>query len=470
MCVSVEHEVPVIRMNSEEGVPNFFFQELWDNLVGEGWKRNSFGVQRDFRTNTSAVCNCLQNAQVISTDTGPTLEFATCPALTIKEIESQLSELRLMVGVKLRQMKLEMVGSGVHPFIGDSEEEYYHFRTPRPPYDYAIKERGWSHRSILHIAAFQEVVDVPFEKAITLLSVMHRLAGLILFLCRNDPDYRGTYGGSLSIRPGAWKRHIPKIGRFSSDRHKVWLPEEEIASWEQYLALLWQKNPMFILGTKNSGLVFVPSHPTFWDFLSSPPSNGWNALSLESEQRLTLQPELNHLVQTDWTYMGLARLRWKWREDTDIQELVAARREGRTERFLAEHLEKVLLENRSTACPPPGEEMASLALIVGIRENLKEAKRFIDRHSYSFWLRVAEVAEREALQGAKVEKMSVLVLLQDLLEIAREGLARRGSGEEKYLAPLVERLRLETSSSEITFDLYKKEGMEGVLRKLLYRF
>jgi len=468
MYISVECELPTIELNSTNPVKHSVFQRLWHELKAEGWNKNQFGVSRSISEKPKP---CILPDQVITTDTGPTLEIIPSPSLSILEVDSQLADLRQLVVQKLARHGFGLLGSGIHPYLRSAQPDYYTCRTPRINYDYAIKERDWHHWTVLGIAATQEVIDIPFDQAIRVIRVMNRLAGLFIFLCRNDPNYDPLpVNHQLSTRPLAWRKHIPANSRFPCDRHKVWLPvDKEIQSWADYIRLLWMTNPMFPLGTKSGDCVFVPEHPTFWKYLRCPPSRGWPAQSISNGSRYCVQPDISQVAQTDWTYMGFARLRWQWKDNTEISvdDLITAIEHDHVDRFLADNLTKVLLENRSIATPPPGEELASLALICGLVLNLDETEALAFSQPYQFWLSVAKASEIQ-LFDSTVDGQSITDLISHLLKIAQTGLQQRN--EDHYLAPLWRRLtRRQSPSEDNLFTLQKTGSIQQTMKQLLYK-
>ena len=470
MLMSVEHEIPAVPIDGTDGVLPEVFESLWSSLELEGWGReNRFVVSR---APPSFNINAKKPEQVLTTDTGPTVEIAPSPAESVGEIENQLLGLRRLILPKLLANGVALLGSGIHPFLGTSEEEYLCFRTPRGAYDYAVNKthgRGWDHRAILNIAAMQEVVDIPINYAPTILNVMHRLAGIFVFLFRNDPDYQDVAGGRLSVRPFSWREQVAR-GRFPEDRHKIGLPESEISTWCSYLRLLWEMNPMFMLGTKSNGLVYVPEHPTFARFILNAPDVGWRAHRMNTAEEVLIAPEMDHVRNTDWSYMGLARLRLFWREETKLSEVVAAyltQDEKTIATFMEENLEKVLIENRSSATPPPGSEMCSLALIVGLLENIDAVEIFVKAYSYDFWLAMASAAEFVPFDSS-VQTVYIPELAKLVLAFARDGLVHRGLGEEVYLENLENRISCKQSHSELMLKLANERGIDAVVESLRY--
>jgi len=465
MLISVEHEMPAVYLDSKAGVAPCVFIDLWKELSAEGWTPDGhFALSRKV---PRAYPGAQKSSQMMSTDTGPTLEIAPSPGERIVEVEQQLCEIRTAAVKKLKAKGIGLLGSGVHPHLGNTLDEYYLYRTPRSVYDYAIKERGHHHRMLLNIAAIQEVIDVPIIKAPSMLSTMHRLAGVFIFFHRNDPALRGP-DHLLSVRPMAWRDQVTISGIFPGDRLKVGLPEEEANTWQSYMRLLWDANPMFILGTKSSGVVYIPEHPTFGAFISS--DREWVARRLDTGENVYVAPSMSYVAQTDWTYMGFARLRLFWKDGVSLSGLVTAYQGDSTmiEEFLSANLEKVLLENRSSACPPPGEEMCPLALVVGLIENFNEVERFAKARPYSFWLKLASAAEWQSFDSS-VENTGVLEILSRILSLSRSGLLKRGLGEERYLEPLVRRIAEKKSPSERMLDFYRQGQESAVIENLLYR-
>lgn len=467
MLISVEHELPAIRLGDTSGVLPEVFTGLWDDLLRSGWYREAeFAVARRVR---NPHPDAQKPIQVITTDTGPTIELVPCPSESIREIERQLAVLRSVVIPRLHSLGIGLLGSGVHPFLGTTEAEYACYRTPRKAYDYAVRERGWKHRSILNIAAMQEVIDIPVANAPRYVALMHRLAGIFLFLNRNDPDFRTfNRSGVLSLRPSAWRNQVPNTGKFGSDQYMVGVPTAEVGTWREYLRLLWQKHRMFMLGTKCEGLIYIPEHPTFAAFILSPPTRGWRARNIAGRD-VQVMPTMEHVSQTDWSYMGFARLRIFWKEETQLPDLIAAYQSGEDHiaAFMTEHVKKVLLENRSSAAPPPGEEMCSLAFLAGLVESFGAVEEYVRRKPYAFWRDLVRAAESVPLSG-NVQGIPVVEILEDLLALSSAGLARRARGEGKYLDPLHQRIRDQQSPAERMHKLCAANGIEAVVKELLY--
>jgi gamma-glutamylcysteine synthetase len=462
MLVSAELEHPVVSLRDGQPAHPSLFMSVWEKLAENSWNPVEFGVSRECAQEAS----CINPAQSIVTDTGSTIELVPSPSGSVSGIARQLPALQDDVRSVLESYGYAMLGCGVHPNLRAIPADYYWFRTPRACYDYAIEKRAWHHWSIVNIAAVQEVIDVAFEDAPRAVRLLHRLSGLMNFILRNDPDINGDYTGVLSVRPCAWKEHVPSSGPFASDAGRVCVPAQEICSWQDYLSLLWEQSAMFLVGTKNTDSAYLPEHPTFMRFLQNAPKDGWPAKTLSGE-KIEVIPEPAHIQQTDWSYMGFARIRWKWREDpASIEELVESWQRGDIEAYLARNLEKVVVENRSNSTQQPGESLVSLGLVSGLLANLEEALEFAFREPYSFWLSVLNASMTEPLDTS-LDGRSIPGYARDMVDIARRGLKMRGEvNGASDLSPLYQRIEDKCSPSESLLRDYHEGGIMKLIERL----
>lgn len=459
--ISTELELPVVnRADGSPPLPDVFLA-LWADMARRGWTAGNFCVTRDRPSEAS----CISSNQAISTDTGPVIELVASPSRTLAGVAAQVKTLQDEVRAALDDAGCAMLGSGVHPGLRPVPADYYRYRTPRPAYDYAITERGWRHWSIVDKAAVQELVDVSFEDAPRAVRLLHRLTGLMNFVLRNDPGIHGLEG-RLSVRSLAWRSHVPHTGAFAGDSRRVVIPETEIGGWQDYLSLLWESAPMFLAGTKNHGQAFVPGRPTFLEFLARAPRDGWDGRLLDGSPTRVI-PTHSHVAATDWSYMGFARIRWKWRpQPPSVSEIVDAWQSGAIEALMARSLEKVVIENRGTSTQPPGEELVSLALVAGLLANLDEATDFSRSSPYSFWVRLLDESTRLPLQSVVLGR-SVPDLLRETIAIASRGLGRRGEpSPDAWFAPLHQRLEDGVSPAERRLREIRAGGPAELIRNV----
>lgn len=460
--VSTELELPVVTL--ADGSPPLppVFVALWRDLVDRGWRAGDFNINRDHPCDGP----CISANQAMSTDTGPVIELVTSPSVTIAGIAAQMAALQAEARAALERQGCAMLGSGVHPGLRPVPADYYRYRTPRPAYDYAISQRGWRHWSIVDKAAVQELVDVSFADAPRAVRVLHRLTGLLNFVLRNDPGLHARGTPRLSVRSLAWTSHVPHAGPFAADARKVVVPEKEITSWQDYLSLLWASGPMFLIGTKNHGHAYVQEHPSFLEFLARAPREGWAGTLIDGTST-RIVPAFSHVAATDWSYMGFARIRWKWRpQPPAIAEILEAWNRGGIEDLLERSLEKVVIENRGTSTQPPGDEMVSLALVAGLLANLDETTELTQSAPYSFWVRLLGESTRQPLDSV-VDGRSVPNLAREVIAIAKRGLIRRGeSSPDTWLAPLLQRIEDGVSPSDRRLGEFRRGGTAELIRSV----
>jgi gamma-glutamylcysteine synthetase len=221
---------------------------------------------------------------------------------------------------------------------------------------------------------------------------------------------------------------------------------------------------MFLAGTKDHGAVWVPEHPTFLRFLEEAPAEGWPARTLSGDA-VRVHPAPEHIAQTDWTYMGFARVRWKWRQGLeDVGPFLEAWRADGMEAFLASHLEKLVIENRCNSTQPPAHSLVSLALVSGLLANLDDALELVSREPYAFWVSVLHASTTRPLDTT-VEGRSIPAYAREMVDVARRGLRARGEDDpDSALSELDRRIGENTSPSEELLREYRSGGLARLLK------
>lgn len=103
------------------------------------------------------------------------------------------------------------------------------------------------------------------------------------------------------------------------------------------------------------------------------------------------------------------------------------------------------IEFRSVCCQPLQETMTVAAFHLGLMEKVGELDRLLEQDTVLYQHGYSEVELRKLMNGRKwpnfVDKVALQRLCVDVLDLAKEGLLKRGFGEEKYLLPLYDRAR-----------------------------
>lgn len=455
--ISMEVEYPLVEKLSPHPIVHQRVRDMYSLLCQIGWShvidpRNKL-VTGTFRMDKQ-VDGCLTSTQTITTDTGPLLEIVTHPELNLNDLNLQLKELKLIVSLVLEKINARILGMGIHPLLQATVDEYKKYRSPRSAYEYAIVQRGWPHEKLVNVAAIQEIVDVPKQDVFDALRVLLRLNGIMIFLFRNAPDIFGADEGLLSVRPKKWLDSMKSDNpHFKNDVFKCNIPQKEFTGWQDYFDLLLKQFPMFLMGTKKQGLFYIPEHPCFWEFLTNAPKDGWKAKDFNGN-KIEIFPEIPHFDCLDWTYFGLTRPRWLLKPEADLDEIITAFRENQIDEVFKKLTRKIVIENRCNANSFPGEEMASVAFVLGIVENIVEAKKFVMQKSYDFWYRLFELSQKQPLKTAVIDDIKVIDLIKDFFKIAQAGLKIRGLQEEVYLEKIIPVIENEKSRAEVVMELY----------------
>ncbi len=122
------------------------------------------------------------------------------------------------------------------------------------------------------------------------------------------------------------------------------------------------------------------------------------------------------------------------------------------------------IEIRPACQQPPEEPLAAVALSLGLVEGLAEAKAYLETVlADDFWSVMRRYRVEAIIHGIRAREPAP-GFLKEVLRIAQEGLARRGRGEEIFLAPLWERLKQHTIPGDTNRQILRREGMDAFLR------
>ncbi|MGE5264986.1 MAG: hypothetical protein ACM3S0_16520, partial [Acidobacteriota bacterium] len=123
------------------------------------------------------------------------------------------------------------------------------------------------------------------------------------------------------------------------------------------------------------------------------------------------------------------------------------------------------IEVRPACQQPPGESMVANALALGWVESLPQvAAYFDDALGPDPWPAMVRYRRAVAERGLAARE-PVPGLVCTLVEIAQSGLARRGRGEEGFLAPAWERLERGASPGMRAKSILQKRGMLGLTKE-----
>jgi hypothetical protein len=381
------------------------------------------------------------------------------PATTLLGLEAQQRELDEELAPVLERHGLFLWCTETPPAVTPTRQHYALFQTYwRGEYAFR-RHRGEDHYWFSWTIGNNPALDVTVEEAIPFLNVVLRLTGLTLFLRRlgSISGGRPAPAGRLTVRPWAigqlWGR-----SPYSSDIFRGEMMGRDFAGWADYLRVLMGLRLSAVVGADGRPYR-VQGDPTFERLVRATPPHGWLAASTDGVQRSLQDPRLRGVVGLQ-RQVAFSRLRWAFDRDAPAAELLDAVDAGEEtlRAYLAGTVGKCYIEVRSDACPPPGEELATLALYLGLIENLDAAEaRIVRGRPRRFWRTLYLAAESGPME-AQVEQEWIPDVIGEVLDIAHSGLVRRGLGEERLLLPLTERVDRLTSPAEEALEVFHAAG------------
>jgi len=125
------------------------------------------------------------------------------------------------------------------------------------------------------------------------------------------------------------------------------------------------------------------------------------------------------------------------------------------------------VESRMCCQQPPTETLTSAALTLGIIENLEAAEDLARKFPIETWREIRKKASQYTF-NAHINEFSILPSIQNLLDIANEGLKKRNLQEEVFLQPLYERLEQRKSPADVAIEIFNTGGMKALLEHVSF--
>lgn len=128
------------------------------------------------------------------------------------------------------------------------------------------------------------------------------------------------------------------------------------------------------------------------------------------------------------------------------------------------------IEVRMPCQQPPNEALVTAAISLGLLENLEKATEFIQCLKASEWHQLRRDAIAVGLQTTlHGNTHNFHQLLHEILNIAEEGLKKRGWEEEVFLKPLFDRLETQQNPADKALAIFTEKGVEGIVELLQWR-
>lgn len=347
-------------------------------------------------------------------------------------VKQELSD----VVAALSQEGATVFNASEHPCCRIDAKWYAQVCVPRTIYKELVGYREWLHRvGIDSKAQNGPCTSVDVRQAARALNVTLGLAPALIALYANSPLEGGRVTGLKENRLTIWSRMF-KHSRFSGDFLLQCLPERPFKDLGDYFRWMFGPgtvsralSPGFTTDYKSAGGVFLHGDPSLSAFLMS---SQWQGRSPGTNEVITLKPNVEHFVYSQFANFLDARWRYRLERFPSVDVLLQAwERPGGIEELFSDCGADGYIEGRAPGAVfadrqlvnEAGAELASTvtispsALQLGLLRNIEQAEAVMQKWG---WLRLRGM-RAQAIKYALADD-AVCALAQDVLHVAGQGL------------------------------------------------
>jgi len=369
-----------------------------------------------------------QNDTVASCETGfCKVEFALAHVKSLFDLEQSIHDLRHELRPFTDEHKVHFLGYGIQPVTAPSKRLLMK-KTRTSVWDkvfpsnrHVARQDGDDVHLFTINAASHVHVSVTRDEAIPAVNVLNGFAGAQIALTANsniwlgrvDPEYK-------CVAEKFWDWWMPESNR-------VGVPQRPFEGVQDYVQTIASFRPVYV---KRAGRPIVMKRYTaFADFYCAGRAVGFDADGRE----VSFVPEESDIDLHNTCYWYNARL----------------------SRYCT-------VENRVNDQQPPADLSCVAALTLGLVSALSEASETLSRFDWNHLRTAREIACKSALNGS-TDTFTLPELARTMLWLATVGLRRRGLGEERFLAPLWNRLSRRTCPADEAAQLFNDGGIEALV-------
>jgi gamma-glutamylcysteine synthetase len=402
---------------------------LWTYLESRGWK-----PVQDKMTGrvVGARKKGQQNDTVAGCETGfCKAEFSLAHVANLFDLQKQIDELRAELKPFCDKNKVCFLCYGIQPVSPPSKRLMIKKRRTSPwtkafGSNRCIDEKDGDDMHLFTINAASHVhVSVSPEEAIDAVNVLNGFSGAQIALTANsniwqgrtDPDYK-------CVAEKFWDWWMPDSGR-------VGMPRKPFKDIEDYVGTIVGFKPVYVV--RNGNPIVLEKYETFEEYYRLGRAVGRDT----REQEVSFVPDEGDIDIHNSCYWYNARI----------------------SRYFT-------VENRVNDQQPPDALLCIAAMTLGLVSVLSEAKAVLSSYDWEILREAREVACREGLLGKVGDREDELALIAlRMWALARQGLIRRGLGEEKFLDPLERRLHASKCPADRAENLFESGGIDALLDK-----
>lgn len=421
--IGVELEYPAVD-SSGASIKSNDSALIWQELKFKGWQMIKDAY-------TKKAISVLKSNDRIDTDWGAgLLELALAPCSNLHQLQKRIQRRLKIITSVAKKLDFLLLAYGIQPKTKCSgvhltQKSYYPLILQN--FFSSKQKRENCIRINCSIAANQVNIDLDAREAIDAINVFNGLSGLFIALCANSPVYQNKITGFHEYRSYL----IDSLAELKF-QSRLGMPPRPFKDLSDYFLEILKINPLFII--RGSKIIDIANNKkmTFEQYLQG---QNWRGRALTGEI-VKVNPQMQDLLLVQKFYWPEGRLRFAFKKEAALSEFLSVyKNNNQFIAFCRKNLTKLYLEVRSCATAPQDEEIASVALSLGLLSDLSEAKKLYKSLNWNKWRRIRKNAIIKSM-----EYEQILPLIEKILTIAKTGLRSRGLKEEKYLEICLERL------------------------------
>ncbi|MBC8217036.1 MAG: hypothetical protein H8E73_01095 [Planctomycetes bacterium] len=369
-----------------------------------------------------------QNDTVAGCETGfCKAEFSLAHVANLFDLQEQIDELRAELEPFCERNNVRFLCYGIQPVTPPSEGLMIKKGRTSPwvktfGSNRHVDEKDGDDVHLFTINAASHVhISVCPEEAIDAVNVLNGFSGAQIALTANSNIWRGRMDPEYKcVAEKFWDWWMP-------DSDRVGMPREPFRDIEDYVRTISNFKPVYVV--RNGRPIILERYRTFEEYYKLGRAVGRDTHG----QEVSFVPEECDIDVHNSCYWYNARI----------------------SRYFT-------VESRVNDQQPPDALLCIAAVTLGLVSALSEAKGVLSSYDWEMLREAREIACRRGLLSRAGEIPLVPIAIR-MWATARQGLLRRGLGEEKFLDPLKRRLRDFRCPADRAKDLFENGGIDALV-------
>jgi gamma-glutamylcysteine synthetase len=424
--IGAELKFPLVK-DSGKSADQDTVSSLWRFLQERDWDQVKDTMTGDV---VGASKQGERNNTIASCETGVSkVEFSLAHVADLFELEKSIHDLRRQVRAFCEENWVYLLGYGIQPVTRPSKKLLFK-KTRTSVWDkvfganHFVPEKDGDDVCLFTVNAASHVhVDVAPDEAVMAINVLNGFSSAQVALTANSNIWLGRIDPRYKcVSEKLWDWWMP-------DSNRVGVPRRPFKDLQDYARTVSELPPVYV---KRLGRpIILRNYTSFKDYYYT-----GRAVGTDPEDRdVSLVPVPEDIDLHNTCYWYNARL--------------------------SRHF---TVENRANDQQPPDDLICIAALTLGLLSSLGESWEVVRTYDWEGLRNARESACRLGLEGV-VANQTLTEFASKMVELADEGLKKRGIGEEVFLNPLKERLDRQTCPADDAAEMFEAGGVESLIAK-----